>query len=169
MCLEFLPNIKMNLILGNGISLTVVTDGEVTMGGKGLVCFISNGTSAKNNNTKNQCCSRDRFRDLTLMLKSWDYQVQFKSNKHHNRICILDFEHEKIWGYFKVQVGWKNAFYGKTGSRKGLGETLTIKKTFFNLHFKCQQNNNLSVFNVQIIKLYSLGSLNFYVPDNFKM
>ena len=31
-------------------------------------------------------------------------------------------------------------------SRKGLGETLTIKKTFFNLHFKCQQNNNLSTF-----------------------
>ena len=54
-------------------------------------------------------------------------------------------------------------------SRKGLGETLTIKKTFFNLHFKCQQNYNLSVFNVQIIRLYSLGSWNFYVPDNFKI
>ena len=54
-------------------------------------------------------------------------------------------------------------------SRKGLGETLTIKKTFFNLHCKCQQNNNLSVFNVQIIRLYSLGSWNFYVPDNFKI
>ena len=71
----------------------------------------------------------------------------------------------KIWGCFKVQVGWKNAFYGETGSRKGLGETLTIKKNIFNLHFKCQQNNNLSVFNVQIIRLYSLGSWNFYVPD----
>ena len=23
----------------------------------------------------------------------------------------------KIWGCFKVQVGWKNAFYGETGSR----------------------------------------------------
>ena len=54
-------------------------------------------------------------------------------------------------------------------SQKGLGETLTIKKTFFNLHFQCQQNNNLSVFNVQIIRLYSLGSWNFYVPDNFKI
>ena len=77
----------------------------------------------------------------------------------------------KIWGCFKVQVGvgWKNAFYGETGSRKRLGETLTIKKTFFNLHFKCQQNNNLSVFNVQIIRLYSHGSWNFYVPDNFKI
>ena len=75
----------------------------------------------------------------------------------------------KIWGCFKVQVGWENAFYGETGSRKGLGETLTIKKTFFNLHFKCQQINNLSVFNVQIIRLYSLGSWNFYVPDNFKI
>ena len=53
-------------------------------------------------------------------------------------------------------------------SRKGLGETLTMKKTFFNLRFKCQQNNNVSVFNVQIIRLYSLGSWNFYVPDNFK-
>ena len=36
----------------------------------------------------------------------------------------------KILGCFKVQVGWKNAFYGETGSRKGLGETLTIKKHF---------------------------------------
>ena len=44
----------------------------------------------------------------------------------------------------------KNHFYGEIGSRKGLGETLTIKKQV-NLHFKCQQNNNLSVFNVQII------------------
>ena len=43
-------------------------------------------------------------------------------------------------------------------SQKGLGETLTITKTCFNLHFKCQQNNNSSVFNVQIIRLYSLGS-----------
>ena len=75
----------------------------------------------------------------------------------------------KIWGCFKVQVGWKNAFNGETGSRKGLGETLTIKKTFFNLHFKCQQNNNLSVFTVQIIRLYSLGTWNFYVPNNFKI
>ena len=33
-----------------------------------------------------------------------------------------------------------------------------LKKTFFNLHFKYQQNNNLSVFNVQIIRLYILGS-----------
>ena len=74
----------------------------------------------------------------------------------------------KIWGCFKVHVGWQNAFYGETGSQKGLGETLTIK-TFFNLHFKCPQNNNLSVFNVQIITLYSLGSWNFYVPDNLKI
>ena len=37
----------------------------------------------------------------------------------------------KIWGCFKVQVGWKNAFYGETGSWKGLGETLTIKKNIF--------------------------------------
>ena len=33
-------------------------------------------------------------------------------------------------------------------SRKGLGETLTIKKTFFNLHFKCQQNNNFYQFSM---------------------
>ena len=26
----------------------------------------------------------------------------------------------KIWGWFKVQVGWQNAFYGETGSWKGL-------------------------------------------------
>ena len=61
---------------------------------------------------------------------------------------------------------------GKLGLEKvskGLGETLTIKNTFFNLHFKFQQNTNLSVFNVQIIRLYSLSSWNFYVPDNFKI
>ena len=52
-------------------------------------------------------------------------------------------------------------FMGETGSQKEM----------FNLHFKCQQNNNLSVFNVQIIRLYSLGSWNFYVhvPVNFKI
>ena len=75
----------------------------------------------------------------------------------------------KIWGCFKVQVGWKNAFYGETRSQKDIGEIPTITKTFFNLNFKYQQNNNLSVFNVQIIRLYSLGSWNFYVPDNFKI
>ena len=79
----------------------------------------------------------------------------------------------KILGCFKVQAGWKNAFYGETGSRKGLKKVsarpMTIKKTFFNLHFKCQQNNNLSVFNVQVIRLYSLSSWNVYVPGNFKI
>ena len=77
----------------------------------------------------------------------------------------------KIWGCFKVQVGWKNAFYGETGSRKGL-EKVSARpgpwKNIFNLHFKCQQNNTLPVFNVQIIRLYSLGSWNVYVPDNFQ-
>ena len=32
----------------------------------------------------------------------------------------LTLNMNKIWGRFKVQVGWKNAFYGETGSRKGL-------------------------------------------------
>ena len=41
-------------------------------------------------------------------------------------------------------------------------------KNIFNLHFKCQQNNTLPVFNVQIIRLDSLGSWNVYVPDNFQ-
>ena len=97
--------------------------------------------------------------------------IRFKSSLTSILIesTYLTLNMNKIWGCFKVQVGWKNAFYGETGSRKGLGETVTIKKTFFNLHFKCQQNNNLSVFNVQIIRLYSLGSWNFYVPDNFKI
>ena len=43
------------------------------------------------------------------------------------------------------------------------------EKTFLTIfHFKCQQNNTLPVFNVQIIRLYSLGSWNVYVPDNFQ-
>ena len=79
----------------------------------------------------------------------------------------------KIWGCFKVEVGWKNAFYGETGSRNRLEKVLArpwpLKNIFFNLHFKCQQNNNLSVFNVQILRLYSLGSGIFYLPDNFKI
>ena len=61
--------------------------------------------------------------------------------------------------------------YGETGSRKGL-EKVSARpgpwKNIFNLHFKCQQNNTLPVFNVQIIRLYSLGSWNVYVPDNFQ-
>ena len=96
--------------------------------------------------------------------------IRFKSSLTSITIecTYLTLNMNKIWGCFKVQVGWKNAFYGETESRKGLGETLNIKRTFFNLHFKCQQNN-LSVFNDQIIRLYSLSSWNFYVPDNFKI
>ena len=96
--------------------------------------------------------------------------IRFKSSLTSIIIgsTYLTLNMNKIWGCFKVQVEWKNAFYGETGSRKGLGETVTIKKTFVNLHFKCLQNNNSSVFNVQIIRLYSLGSWNFYVPDNSK-
>ena len=69
----------------------------------------------------------------------------------------LTLNMKKIWGCFKVQVGWKKCIlwgnWVSKKSRKGIGETLTIKKTFFNLHFKCQEINNLSVFNVQIIRL----------------
>ena len=61
-------------------------------------------------------------------------------------------------------------FMVKLGLEKVSARPLTVKKKpFFNLHFKCQQNNNLSVFNVQIIRLYSLGSWNVYVHDNFKI
>ena len=58
--------------------------------------------------------------------------IRFKSSLTSIIIesTYLTLNMNKIWGCFKVQVGWKNAFYGKTGSRKGLGETLTIKKHF---------------------------------------
>ena len=59
-------------------------------------------------------------------------------------------------------------FMGKLGLEKVSARPWPLQN-IFNLHFKCQQNNNLSVFNVQIIRLYSLGSWNFYVPDNFKI
>ena len=39
----------------------------------------------------------------------------------------------------------KCILWGETGSQKGLGETLTIKKNIFNLHFKCQQNMYLTI------------------------
>ena len=99
--------------------------------------------------------------------------IRFKSSLTSIIIesTYLTLKMNKIWGCFKVQVGWKNAFYGETGSRKGLEKVSArpwpLKKHF--LTFKCQQNNHLSVFNVQIIRLYSLGSWNFYVPDNFKI
>ena len=71
----------------------------------------------------------------------------------------------------KKCILWGN--WASKRSRKGLEKVSArpwpLKKQFFNLHFKCQQNNNLSVFNVQIIRLYSLGSWNVYVPDNFKI
>ena len=63
--------------------------------------------------------------------------IRFKSSLTSIIIesTYLTLNMNKIWGCFKVQVGCKNAFYGETGSRKGLGETLTIKKHFltFNL------------------------------------
>ena len=99
--------------------------------------------------------------------------IRFKSSLTSIIIesTYLTLNMNKIWGCFKVQVGWKNAFYGETGSRKGL-EKVSARpgpwKNIFNLHFKCQQNNTLPVFNVQIIRQYSLGSWNVYVPDNFQ-
>ena len=59
-------------------------------------------------------------------------------------------------------------FMGKLGLEKVSARPWPLKN-IFNIDFKCQQNNNLSVFTVQIIRLYSLGSWNFYVPDNFKI
>ena len=58
--------------------------------------------------------------------------IRFKSSLTSIIIesTYLTLNMNKIWGCFKVQVGWKKSFYGKTGSRKGLGETLTIKKHF---------------------------------------
>ena len=85
----------------------------------------------------------------------------------------LTLNMNKIWGCFKVQVGWKNAFYGETGSRKGLEKVSArpwpLKTHFLTFTLSVKQNNNLSVFNVQIIILCSLGSWNYYVPDNFKI
>ena len=95
--------------------------------------------------------------------------IRFKSSLTSIIIesTYLTLNMNKIWGCFKVQVGWKKKhFMGKLGLEKVSARPWPLKN-IFNLHFKCQ-NNNLSVFNVQIIRLYSLGSWNFYVPDNFK-
>ena len=58
--------------------------------------------------------------------------IRFKSSLTSIIIesTYLTLNMSKSCGCFKVKVGWRNAFYGETGSRKGLGETLTIKKTF---------------------------------------
>ena len=46
--------------------------------------------------------------------------IRFKSSLTSIIIesTYLTLNMKKIWGCFKVQVGWKNAFYGETGSRK---------------------------------------------------
>ena len=48
--------------------------------------------------------------------------IRFKSSLTSIIIesTYLTLNMNKIWGCFKVQIGWNNAFYGKTGSRKGL-------------------------------------------------
>ena len=80
----------------------------------------------------------------------------------------------KISGCFKVQVGWKNAFYGETGSRKGLekglAETLTINKKHV-LTFTLSVNK-LIIYQFSMFKsLDSIASVVgiFYVPDNFSI
>ena len=96
--------------------------------------------------------------------------IRFKSSLTS---IIIEFTYltlnmNKIWGCFKVQAGWKNAFYGETGSQKGLGETLTIKKTFLTFTLSV---NKIIIYQFSMFKSldYSLGSWNFYVPDNLKV
>ena len=64
-------------------------------------------------------------------------------------------------------------FMGKLGLEKvlkGPGKTLTIKKHFLTFTLSVKKVIIiLSVFNVQIIRLCSLGSWNFYVPNNCKI
>ena len=48
----------------------------------------------------------------------------------------------------------KNAFYGETGSRKGLSETLTIKKTFLTFTLSV---NKIIIYQFSMFK--SLGSI----------
>ena len=89
--------------------------------------------------------------------------LQLKCWNTHTRTCT----HTQVNQFIK-----QNAFYGETGSRNCLEKVSAgpwpLKKTFFNLHFKCQQNNNLSVFNVQIIRLYNLGSWNYLCTWQFQ-
>ena len=59
-------------------------------------------------------------------------------------------------------------FIGKLGLEKVSARPSPLDKTFFNLHFECQQNNNLSVFNVQTIRLCSIGSWNGDIPEQFQ-
>ena len=46
----------------------------------------------------------------------------------------LTLSMNKMWGCFKVQVGWKNAFYKETGSQKGL-EKVSARPWPLNKHF----------------------------------
>ena len=48
--------------------------------------------------------------------------IRFKSSLTSIIIesTYLTLNMNKIWGCFKVKVGWKNVFYGETGSQKGL-------------------------------------------------
>ena len=62
--------------------------------------------------------------------------IRFKSSLTSIIIesTYLTLNMNKIWGCFKVQVGWKNAFYGETGSRKGL-EKVSARPGPWKKHF----------------------------------
>ena len=85
--------------------------------------------------------------------------IRFKSSLTSIIIesTYLTLNINKIWGGFKVQVGWKHAFYGETESRKGLGETLTLKKHFLTSTLSV---NKIIIYQFSMFKsLYSIASV----------
>ena len=83
--------------------------------------------------------------------------IRFKSSLTSIIIesTYLTLNMNKIWGCFKVQVGWKNAFYGITGSRKGL-EKVSARPWPLKEHFL---TFNLSVNKIIIYQFSMFKSL----------
>ena len=69
-------------------------------------------------------------------LLCWNNEtIRFKSSLTNIIIesTYLTLNMNKIWGCFEVQVGWKDAFYGETGSRKRL-EKVSVRPWPLNKH-----------------------------------
>ena len=101
--------------------------------------------------------------------------IRFKSSLTSIIIesTYLTLNMNKMWGCFKVQVGWKKAFYGETGSRKGL-EKFSARPWPWKKHFLTFTLSVNKIIIYQFSRFKSLDSIAsvvgiFYVPDNLKI
>ena len=86
--------------------------------------------------------------------------IRFKSSLTSIIIesTYLTLNMNKIWGCFKVYVGWKNAFYGETGSRKGL-EKVSARPWPLKKHFLTFTSSINKIIICQFSMFKSLDSM----------